>query len=155
MAYNLPDFPSLHFACGGSSLYSFADSSNYQWQGEETSEVDYKSLRLHVGVIESCNLKSCPSFFPLKVRYMVREEVLPSPAPRRPPVRRISTRRSGYAFSHSQGYGNLVTSQWFLLKRPLKGRSILFTQTDSALAENKPQQYRNITEPESSQSSRS
>uniref|UniRef100_A0A3Q3AWI0 Phospholipid-transporting ATPase n=1 Tax=Kryptolebias marmoratus TaxID=37003 RepID=A0A3Q3AWI0_KRYMA len=91
-----------------------------------------------------------------KVRHMVGKEVLPSPAPRRPPARRISTRQSGYAFSHSQGYGNLVTSQGFLLKRPLKGRSILFTQTDSALAENKPQQYRTITEEvEESQSSHS
>ncbi|XP_015832034.3 phospholipid-transporting ATPase ID [Nothobranchius furzeri] len=81
-----------------------------------------------------------------KVRYKVQKEVLPAPAPRRPPARRISTRRSGYAFSHSQGYGDLVTSKWFLLKRPLKGRAMLFGQTDSTLAENKPQHYRSITE---------
>uniref|UniRef100_A0A3Q2QBE4 Phospholipid-transporting ATPase n=1 Tax=Fundulus heteroclitus TaxID=8078 RepID=A0A3Q2QBE4_FUNHE len=35
-------------------------------------------------------------------------------------VLRVSTRRSGYAFSHSQGYGALVTSERFLFKRPLK-----------------------------------
>uniref|UniRef100_A0A1A8QH51 Phospholipid-transporting ATPase n=1 Tax=Nothobranchius rachovii TaxID=451742 RepID=A0A1A8QH51_9TELE len=81
-----------------------------------------------------------------KVRYKVQKEVLPAPAPRRPPARRISTRRSGYAFSHSQGYGDLVTSKWFLLKRPLKGRAMLFSQSDSTLAENKPQHYRSITE---------
>nr|XP_015832034.2 phospholipid-transporting ATPase ID [Nothobranchius furzeri] len=81
-----------------------------------------------------------------KVRYKVQKEVLPAPAPRRPPARRISTRRSGYAFSHSQGYGDLVTSKWFLLKQPLKGRAMLFGQTDSTLAENKPQHYRSITE---------
>uniref|UniRef100_A0A665U7S7 P-type ATPase C-terminal domain-containing protein n=1 Tax=Echeneis naucrates TaxID=173247 RepID=A0A665U7S7_ECHNA len=52
----------------------------------------------------------------------VRKETLPAPAPRRPPARRISTRRSGYAFSHSQGYGDLMTSRRFLLKIPKKNR---------------------------------
>ncbi|CAL8317992.1 unnamed protein product, partial [Lota lota] len=64
-----------------------------------------------------------------KVRHKVRKEALPAPAPRRPPVRRISTRRSGYAFSHAQGYGDLVTSGRFLLRRPLKSRTaLLFPQ---------------------------
>uniref|UniRef100_A0A671VZH1 Phospholipid-transporting ATPase n=1 Tax=Sparus aurata TaxID=8175 RepID=A0A671VZH1_SPAAU len=76
---------------------------------------------------------------------------LPAPAPRKP-ARRISTRRSGYAFSHAQGYGDLVTSRKFLL-RPLKSRSALFIQTDSPLAQNQPQHYRTIKEePEGSQS---
>ncbi|XP_026153608.1 phospholipid-transporting ATPase ID-like isoform X2 [Mastacembelus armatus] len=89
-----------------------------------------------------------------KVRHKVQKEGLPAPAPRRPPARRISTRRSGYAFSHSQGYGDLVTSRRFLLKRPLKSRTALFTQTDSPLAQNQPQHYRTITEDlEESQSS--
>ncbi|CAL9683618.1 unnamed protein product [Knipowitschia caucasica] len=79
-----------------------------------------------------------------KVRYKVRKEALPAPAPRRPPPRRISTRRSGYAFSHSQGYGELVTSKWVLLKR--KSRPALFAKSDSALAQNQPQLYRTITE---------
>uniref|UniRef100_A0A3B5QBV4 Phospholipid-transporting ATPase n=1 Tax=Xiphophorus maculatus TaxID=8083 RepID=A0A3B5QBV4_XIPMA len=39
----------------------------------------------------------------------------------RPNIVRVSTRRSGYAFSHSQGYGALVTSERFLFKRPMKG----------------------------------
>uniref|UniRef100_A0A673XR17 Phospholipid-transporting ATPase n=1 Tax=Salmo trutta TaxID=8032 RepID=A0A673XR17_SALTR len=39
--------------------------------------------------------------------------VLP-PTPRRVQARRTSTRRSGYAFSHAQGYGDLVTSAMFL-----------------------------------------
>uniref|UniRef100_A0A8D3BV50 Phospholipid-transporting ATPase n=1 Tax=Scophthalmus maximus TaxID=52904 RepID=A0A8D3BV50_SCOMX len=88
-----------------------------------------------------------------KVRHKVQKEALPAPTPRRPPARRISTRRSGYAFSHSQGYGDLVTSRRFLLKRPLRSRPVLFTQTDSPLAQNQPQHYRTITEePEESRS---
>uniref|UniRef100_A0AAQ6IG31 Phospholipid-transporting ATPase n=1 Tax=Anabas testudineus TaxID=64144 RepID=A0AAQ6IG31_ANATE len=71
-----------------------------------------------------------------KVRNKVQKEVVPTPAPRRPPARRISTRRSGYAFSHSQGYGDLVTSRRFLLKRPIKSRPVLYIQTDSPLTHN-------------------
>uniref|UniRef100_A0A3P8S2G8 Phospholipid-transporting ATPase n=1 Tax=Amphiprion percula TaxID=161767 RepID=A0A3P8S2G8_AMPPE len=86
-----------------------------------------------------------------KVRHKVRKEALPAPPPRRPPPRRISTRRSGYAFSHAQGYGDLVTSKRFL--RPLKSRPALFIQKDSVLAQNEPQHYRTISEePEGSMS---
>ncbi|KAM7393155.1 hypothetical protein PAMA_008010 [Pampus argenteus] len=81
-----------------------------------------------------------------KVRHKLRKEVVPTPAPRRPPTRRISTRRSGYAFSHSQGYGDLVTSGKYLMKRPLRSRAALFAQTDSSVAQDQPQNYRNITE---------
>ncbi|XP_075311343.1 phospholipid-transporting ATPase ID-like isoform X1 [Odontesthes bonariensis] len=88
-----------------------------------------------------------------KVRYKARNEALPAPAPRRSRPRRVSTRRSSYAFSHSRGYGDLVTSQRFLFKRPIRSRPALFIETDSPLAENQPQQYRTITEePEESQS---
>ncbi|XP_069369713.1 phospholipid-transporting ATPase ID [Paralichthys olivaceus] len=80
-----------------------------------------------------------------KMRHKVRKEALPALATRLKP-RIISTRRSGYAFSHSQGYGDLMTSRRFLLKRPPKGRTVLFTTTDSPLAQNQPQHYRNITE---------
>ncbi|XP_041666161.1 probable phospholipid-transporting ATPase IM [Cheilinus undulatus] len=79
-----------------------------------------------------------------KVRHKMRKEALPASAPRHV-VRRISTRRSGYAFSHTQGYGDLVTSHKFLVKLP-KSRRALFTQTDSPLAENQPQHYRTIKE---------
>nr|XP_049593787.1 probable phospholipid-transporting ATPase IM isoform X7 [Syngnathus scovelli] len=79
-----------------------------------------------------------------KVRHKLHKEALPAPAPRRPPVRRISTRRSGYAFSHAKGYGDLVTSGRFL--RPRKNRPALFRQTDSPLAQNQPQYYRTTTE---------
>uniref|UniRef100_A0A3Q2QSM9 P-type ATPase C-terminal domain-containing protein n=1 Tax=Fundulus heteroclitus TaxID=8078 RepID=A0A3Q2QSM9_FUNHE len=72
-----------------------------------------------------------------------RKEDFLSPAPRRPPARRISTRRSSYAFSHSKGYGDLVTSRKFLR---LKRRPSLFTRKNSALVENQPQLYRTITE---------
>uniref|UniRef100_A0A8C3AA08 Phospholipid-transporting ATPase n=1 Tax=Cyclopterus lumpus TaxID=8103 RepID=A0A8C3AA08_CYCLU len=81
-----------------------------------------------------------------KVRHKLRKEALPAPEPRLPPARRISTRRSGYAFSHAQGYGELVTSRRFLLKRPLRSRPALFAQTDSPLAQNQPQLYRTIAE---------
>ncbi|XP_005943800.2 phospholipid-transporting ATPase ID [Haplochromis burtoni] len=78
-----------------------------------------------------------------KVRYKMRTEELTAPAPRRL-LRRRST-RSGYAFSHSQGYGDLVTSRKFLIKRPLK-MTALFTQTDSSIFQNQPQHYRTIAE---------
>ncbi|XP_036973703.1 phospholipid-transporting ATPase ID [Acanthopagrus latus] len=86
-----------------------------------------------------------------KVRYKMRKEALPASAPPKRRMR-ISTRRSGYAFSHAQGYGDLVTSRKFLL-RPLKSRPALVIQTDSPLAQNQPQHYRTIKEePEGSQS---
>uniref|UniRef100_A0A672J2P0 Phospholipid-transporting ATPase n=1 Tax=Salarias fasciatus TaxID=181472 RepID=A0A672J2P0_SALFA len=85
-------------------------------------------------------VRKCP------VRYKFRKEALPAPAPRRPTRRRISTRRSGYAFSHAQGYGDLVTSGRFLLRRPAKSRAPLFTQKDSPVAHNEPQVYRTIAE---------
>ncbi|KAM3874327.1 putative phospholipid-transporting ATPase IM [Diretmus argenteus] len=89
-----------------------------------------------------------------KVRHKVRRETVPAPAPRRIPTRRISTRRSGYAFSHTQGYGDLVTSRRFLIKRPLKSRLALFPQTDSPLSQGQPQLYRTIAEePEEPQGS--
>lgn len=45
----------------------------------------------------------------------------PPPLPRRTRIRRTSSRRSGYAFSHAQGYGDLVTSGRFL-RRPAPPR---------------------------------
>ncbi|KAM9323032.1 phospholipid-transporting ATPase ID-like [Pholidichthys leucotaenia] len=80
-----------------------------------------------------------------KVRHKTQKEALPAPAPRRPPARRISTRRSGYAFSHARGYGDLVVSQKFLLKQPMK-RLALFTHTDSPMFKNQPQHFRAIAE---------
>uniref|UniRef100_A0A8C7L5E8 Phospholipid-transporting ATPase n=1 Tax=Oncorhynchus kisutch TaxID=8019 RepID=A0A8C7L5E8_ONCKI len=79
-----------------------------------------------------------------KVRCRGQDKVLP-PAPRRVQARRTSTRRSGYAFSHAQGYGDLVTSGRFLRWTP-KSRPALFSQTDSPLAQTQPQFYRTINE---------
>uniref|UniRef100_A0A6Q2Z4Y1 Phospholipid-transporting ATPase n=1 Tax=Esox lucius TaxID=8010 RepID=A0A6Q2Z4Y1_ESOLU len=76
----------------------------------------------------------------------VSKAVLPA-APRRIQPRRISTRRSGYAFSHAQGYGDLVTSGRFLRRTP-RSRGIVFSHTDSPLAQAKPQLYRTIVEGE-------
>uniref|UniRef100_A0A3P8YR69 Phospholipid-transporting ATPase n=1 Tax=Esox lucius TaxID=8010 RepID=A0A3P8YR69_ESOLU len=80
--------------------------------------------------------------------HKMRQEkaVLPA-APRRIQPRRISTRRSGYAFSHAQGYGDLVTSGRFLRRTP-RSRGIVFSHTDSPLAQAKPQLYRTIVEGE-------
>uniref|UniRef100_A0A8C7X9D5 Phospholipid-transporting ATPase n=1 Tax=Oryzias sinensis TaxID=183150 RepID=A0A8C7X9D5_9TELE len=58
-----------------------------------------------------------------KVYVMENNTLPPTPSLRRP-VRRVSTRRSGYAFSHSKGYGDLVTSQRFLMMRPVKSQAI-------------------------------
>ncbi|XP_036416508.1 probable phospholipid-transporting ATPase IM [Colossoma macropomum] len=50
-----------------------------------------------------------------KVRFKVHQKKDQRPSPqRRTKIRRSSTRRSGYAFSHAQGYGDLVTSKRFL-----------------------------------------
>uniref|UniRef100_A0A4W4F728 Phospholipid-transporting ATPase n=1 Tax=Electrophorus electricus TaxID=8005 RepID=A0A4W4F728_ELEEL len=55
----------------------------------------------------------------LKVHQMKAQ---PPPPRRRARIRRSSTRRSGYAFSHAYGYGDLVTSKRFL-RRPVPSRS--------------------------------
>lgn len=55
----------------------------------------------------------------LKVRQAKTKD---PPLPRRARIRRTSSRRSGYAFSHAQGYGDLVTSGRFL-RRPAPSRS--------------------------------
>ncbi|XP_038124235.1 phospholipid-transporting ATPase ID-like [Cyprinodon tularosa] len=90
-----------------------------------------------------------------RVRYKMQKDTLPAPPPRRP-VRRVSTRRSGYAFSHSQGYGALVTSERFLFKRPIKSRLAFSVQPDGPLARNLPQVFRPIAEElHESQSSKS
>uniref|UniRef100_A0AAX7TFR4 Phospholipid-transporting ATPase n=1 Tax=Astatotilapia calliptera TaxID=8154 RepID=A0AAX7TFR4_ASTCA len=85
-----------------------------------------------------------------EVRAKARKEALPAPAPRRTLKKRI-TRRSGYAFSHSQGYGALVMSQKFLLKGHMR-RLALFDHRDSPMVQNQPQHYRTITEESESQS---
>uniref|UniRef100_A0A673NGB1 Phospholipid-transporting ATPase n=1 Tax=Sinocyclocheilus rhinocerous TaxID=307959 RepID=A0A673NGB1_9TELE len=81
-----------------------------------------------------------------KVRHKVRQaKAVPLPPPRKFPQRRISTRRSGYAFSHARGYGDLVTSGRFL-RIPVKTRPALFPHTDTPVADSTPQTYRTIFE---------
>ncbi|XP_018615615.1 phospholipid-transporting ATPase ID-like isoform X2 [Scleropages formosus] len=64
-----------------------------------------------------------------KVRFKVRQtKASPPPPPRRARIRRTSSRRSGYAFSHAQGYGDLVTSRRFLRRAPVS-RSTAFSPT--------------------------
>lgn len=46
-----------------------------------------------------------------RIQKKIREaKKRPVPPPRKARIRRTSTRRSGYAFSHAQGYGDLITS---------------------------------------------
>uniref|UniRef100_A0A8C1TRD4 Phospholipid-transporting ATPase n=1 Tax=Cyprinus carpio TaxID=7962 RepID=A0A8C1TRD4_CYPCA len=54
-----------------------------------------------------------------KVRYKVCQMKEPAPRPRRTRLTRRSTRRSGYAFSHAHGYGDLMTSGRFLRRNAL------------------------------------
>ncbi|GLD54395.1 phospholipid-transporting ATPase ID-like protein, partial [Lates japonicus] len=59
-------------------------------------------------------IQLCPTIND-KVMFKVRQAKATLPTPPRPTrIRRTSSRRSGYAFSHAQGYGDLVTSGWFL-----------------------------------------
>uniref|UniRef100_A0AAV2MNX7 Phospholipid-transporting ATPase n=1 Tax=Knipowitschia caucasica TaxID=637954 RepID=A0AAV2MNX7_KNICA len=62
-----------------------------------------------------------------KVMIKVRQAKTKLPPPtRRIRARRTSSRRSGYAFSHAQGYGDLVTSNRYLSRRPAVTRSTGF-----------------------------
>ncbi|XP_073321961.1 phospholipid-transporting ATPase ID-like [Pagrus major] len=71
-------------------------------------------------------IQLCPSIND-KVMFKVRQaKATPPPPTRRTRIRRTSSRRSGYAFSHAQGYGDLVTSGRFL-RRPAVSRSSGFT----------------------------
>uniref|UniRef100_A0A8C1IED8 Phospholipid-transporting ATPase n=1 Tax=Cyprinus carpio TaxID=7962 RepID=A0A8C1IED8_CYPCA len=54
-----------------------------------------------------------------KVRYKVCQMKEPAPRPRRTRLTRRSTRRSGYAFSHAHGYGDLMTSGRYLRRNAL------------------------------------
>ncbi|XP_075960514.1 phospholipid-transporting ATPase ID-like [Anarhichas minor] len=67
-------------------------------------------------------IQLCPTIND-KVMFKVRQaKATPPPPPRRSRIRRTSSRRSGYAFSHAPGYGDLVTSGRFL-RRPALSRS--------------------------------
>ncbi|XP_062308024.1 phospholipid-transporting ATPase ID-like [Osmerus eperlanus] len=73
-------------------------------------------------------IQICPSIND-KVTFKVRQaKTAPPPQARRVRIRSSSSRRSGYAFSHAQGYGALVTSGRFL-RRPATARSSGFTPT--------------------------
>uniref|UniRef100_A0A8C9WC33 Phospholipid-transporting ATPase n=1 Tax=Scleropages formosus TaxID=113540 RepID=A0A8C9WC33_SCLFO len=63
-----------------------------------------------------------------KVFKVRQTKASPPPPPRRARIRRTSSRRSGYAFSHAQGYGDLVTSRRFLRRAPVS-RSTAFSPT--------------------------
>ncbi|XP_052412625.1 probable phospholipid-transporting ATPase IM [Carassius gibelio] len=63
-----------------------------------------------------------------KVRCKVHQMKEPAPRPRRARLTRRSTRRSGYAFSHAHGYGDLVTSGRFLRRQaPARSMGLIST----------------------------
>ncbi|KAI1905184.1 hypothetical protein AGOR_G00013520 [Albula goreensis] len=65
-----------------------------------------------------------------KVRFKVRQaKMAPTPTSRREHIRRRSSRRSGYAFSHAKGYGDLVTSGRYL-RRPVLNRTAVFSPSE-------------------------
>ncbi|XP_068165950.1 phospholipid-transporting ATPase ID-like isoform X2 [Antennarius striatus] len=71
-------------------------------------------------------MQLCPTIND-KVMFKVRQaKATPPPPTQRARIRRTSSRRSGYAFSHAQGYGDLVTSGRFL-RRPAVSRSTALT----------------------------
>ena len=66
-------------------------------------------------------------FSNFQVMFKVKQaKAMPPSPPRRARIRRTSSRRSGYAFSHAQGYGDLVTSGRFL-RGPAVHRSAGYT----------------------------
>ncbi|XP_077594057.1 phospholipid-transporting ATPase ID-like [Stigmatopora nigra] len=80
-----------------------------------------------------------------KVRREARRRPTPGPAPPPlPPAGRSGARRSGYAFSHSRGYGRLLTSPKSWWKVPLRGGSASFRPGDSPVDRERAQVYRNI-----------
>ncbi|XP_066566779.1 phospholipid-transporting ATPase ID [Amia ocellicauda] len=90
-----------------------------------------------------------------KVRFKMSEtKATPPPPPKRARIRRTSSRRSGYAFSHTQGYGDLVTSGRYLRRTPMHlGRSAGFSPQARDTARQSHtvlQMYRSVQEPEAS-----
>ncbi|KAI4821411.1 hypothetical protein KUCAC02_029345, partial [Chaenocephalus aceratus] len=89
-------------------------------------------------------IQLCPTIND-KMMFKVRQaKASPAPPPRRTRIRRTSSRRSGYAFSHAQGYGDLVTSGRFL-RRPALSRSSERQVSDVEVTS--LQIYRTITDP--------
>ncbi|XP_067253254.1 phospholipid-transporting ATPase ID-like [Chanodichthys erythropterus] len=86
---------------------------------------------------------------PFFLRHKVRQaKAVPLPPPHIFPRRRISTRRSGYAFSHARGFGELVTSGRFL-RIPVKTRPPLYPISETPVADSTPQTYRIFEEAQS------
>ncbi|KPP56845.1 hypothetical protein Z043_125496 [Scleropages formosus] len=91
-------------------------------------------------------IQLCPTIND-KVRFKVRQAKVALPPPSfRTRLRRRSSRRSGYAFSHAQGYGDLVTSGKYLQRAAIsrgRGFSPSIQQRSGALQE-MPQMYRAV-----------
>ncbi|KAG9353768.1 hypothetical protein JZ751_011891 [Albula glossodonta] len=65
-----------------------------------------------------------------KVRFKVRQaKMAPTDTSVTRHLRRRSSRRSGYAFSHAKGYGDLVTSGRYL-RRPVLNRTAVFSPSE-------------------------
>ena len=104
---------------GASNLWLLVDKLT-KWIPNWVSMCLYKCASVqHVDFVTICSN--------LQVMFKVRQaKAKPPPPTRRTRMRRTSSRRSGYAFSHAQGYGELVTSRRFL-RRPAVSRSAGFT----------------------------
>ncbi|TNM89370.1 hypothetical protein fugu_003604 [Takifugu bimaculatus] len=69
------------------------------------------------------SIRLCPSVNEKVMRKVRQAKATPPPPTRRRQIRRTSSRRSGYAFSHAQGYGDLVTSGRFLRRNAVSRAS--------------------------------
>uniref|UniRef100_A0A674MXB9 Phospholipid-transporting ATPase n=1 Tax=Takifugu rubripes TaxID=31033 RepID=A0A674MXB9_TAKRU len=69
------------------------------------------------------SIRLCPSVNEKVMRKVRQAKATPPPPTRRRQIRRTSSRRSGYAFSHVQGYGDLVTSGRFLRRNAVSRAS--------------------------------
>lgn len=64
-----------------------------------------------------------------QVRHNLRRDIPPAPSTNGTPAkRRVSSRRSSYAFSHSPGFGALLMTRTKLAQRSLRSRPALITE---------------------------
>lgn len=63
-----------------------------------------------------------------QVRHNLRQDVPPAPSTSTAAKRRVSSRRSSYAFSHSRGFGPLLMTRTKLARRSLKSRPALIIE---------------------------
>lgn len=127
LADNLPHLHPVCTSCGYLPLPVHSALPHHQRQGI-SGAITLKSVcSLYCFIILRFTMR--PNS---QVMFKVRQaKATPAPPPRRTRIRRTSSRRSGYAFSHMQGYGELVTSGRFL-RRPAVSRASGFSHVGRA-----------------------